>query len=299
MHMKHKYFIILLGLSHIINLLSAQTLTHPKVEKIANGFQFVEGPVWMEGEGLLFSDIPANRVYLWKEGSGVSVYQEPSGNSNGLAFDHEGFLLLAQHGPRQVGRLETIGIIVAIATHYNGKRLNSPNDLAVHSDGSIFFTDPPYGLTEQSETGFNGIYRLNKKGEVQLLDSTLYRPNGIAFSPDETRLYVTDTESRKVYVWDVTDDTTITSKKELAFLEPEGSGTDGMKVDPEGFLYVSGPIGIWILAPDGIPVDTIPVPGQTTNCAWGGENMQSLFVTSGNAVYKISNDKSKVTGKNE
>ncbi len=277
----------------------AQILTNPKVEKIADGFQFVEGPLWMEGVGLLFSDIPANRVYLWNEESGTSIYLEPSGNSNGLAFDENGYLLLAQHGPRQVVRLEEDENIVPIATHYNGMRFNSPNDLALHSDGSVFFTDPPYGLSDSSETGFNGIYRLSPQGEVQLLDSTLYRPNGIAFSPDETKLYVTDTESRKVYVWDIVDDTIVTNKQELAFLELTGGGTDGMKVDPEGFLYVTGPIGIWILTHDGIPIDTIPVPGQTTNCAWGGDDMQTLFVTSGNIVYKISNDSSTITTLNE
>ena len=270
---------------------TAQRITNPVVEKIAEGFQFVEGPVWKAGVGLYFSDIPANIVYLWNEWDGTVPSLQPSGNSNGLAFDEEGNLLLAQHGPRQVSRLEGAGTIIPLASHYDGKRLNSPNDLALHSDGSVFFTDPPYGLMDQggtSELGYNGIFRLSPSGEVQLLDSTLDRPNGIAFSPDETKLYVTDSETRRIYVWDVVDDTVISNKQQLAFMQPSGYA-DGMKVDPEGYLYVTGPIGIWIFHPDGTVIDTIPVPGQTSNCAWGDDGFQALYVTSGNAVHKIYN----------
>jgi len=244
--MIRRLFFLFAAVSGFSTMVTSQILTDPVVEKIAEGFQFVEGPVWKDGEGLLFSDIPADRVYLWTEGSGTSIYLEPSGNSNGLAIDADGYLLLAQHGPRQVARLEESGTIVPIATHYNGDRLNSPNDLTLHSDGSVFFTDPPYGLNDQQgtpELSFNGIFRLNLQGEVQLLDSTLERPNGIAFSPDETKLYVTDSDARIVYEWDVIDDSTLSNKHQLAYFEPFGYA-DGMEVDPEGYLYVSGPIGI-------------------------------------------------------
>jgi len=295
----------ILVITAIINCISfrmqAQLLTNPVVEKIADGFQFVEGPVWKVGMGLYFSDIPASTVYLWNEWDGAVPFLEPSGNSNGLAFDVQGNLLLAQHGPRQVARLEDDVTIVPLATHYDGKRLNSPNDLALHSDGSIFFTDPPYGLMDQggtSELGYNGIYRLSPSGEVQLLDSTLDRPNGIAFSPDETKLYVTDSETRRIYVWDVVDDSVIINKQQLAFMQPAGYA-DGLKVDPEGFLYVAGPIGIWIFHPYGTVIDTIPIPGQTSNCVWGNDDRQTLYVTSGSAVYKISNDTATTTGINE
>ncbi len=296
--MKRRLLVILVVCCCIPTISEAQILTNPIVEKITNGYQFVEGPVWKDGVGLLFSDIPANRVYLWTEEDGASVYLEPSGNSNGLAYNQDGYLLLAQHGPRQLARLEEGGTIIPIATHYDGLRLNSPNDLAMRSDGSVFFADPPYGLMDQggiSETGFNGIYRLSSSGEVQLMDTSLNRPNGIAFSPDETKLYVTDSETRKLFVWDVVDDTTITNKQELAFMQPAGYA-DGMKVDPEGYLYVSGPIGIWIFSSDGTAIDIIPVPGQTSNCAWGNDDRQTLFVTSGDAVYRISNDTVTISG---
>jgi sugar lactone lactonase YvrE len=266
-----------------------QLFTNPEVIKIADGFQFVEGPVWVESLGLLFSDIPANTVYLWTEEEGAEVYFTPSGNSNGLAMDNEGRLILCQHGPRQVAYRESDGSIIPLATHYDGKRLNSPNDLAIHSDGSVYFTDPPYGLNDQggtSELGFYGIYRLSPSGDLQLLDSTVNRPNGIAFSPDESKLYVTDSESRQIFIWDVDHDTTISNKTEFAYQEPFGY-TDGMKVDDEGYIYSSGPVGIWVYDPDGTALDTIAVPGQTSNCAIGDSDGKGLFVTSGDAVYRI------------
>ncbi len=257
------------------------------VEKIADGFQFVEGPVWKDG-ALLFSDIPANTIYKWIPDSGVSVFLKPSGNSNGLALDKNGNLLLAQHGLRQLARLENDGTLTPLATHYNGKRLNSPNDLAVNSNGTIFFTDPPYGINaSQEELRFYGIYSITTEGKLYLLDKTLYRPNGIAFSPDEKKLYVSDSEARNIYVWDVIDDSTIVNKKKLAYMQPLGYA-DGMKVDKYGFIFEAGPLGIWVFNSDGSFVDTIRIPGQTTNCCFG-EDGRTLFVTSGSAVYRVKN----------
>jgi gluconolactonase len=292
--MRKSYISVIIMLILILVILPELSSQSPVPEgneavEVADGFQFVEGPVWVEGTGLLFSDIPANIVYRWTEDDGASEYINPSGNSNGLALDNEGRLLLAQHGNRQIARREESGNIVPLATHYDGMRLNSPNDMAVKSDGSVFFTDPPYGLNNpatESETGFSGIYRLSPEGNVQLLDSTLYRPNGIAFSPDEFKLYVNDSEARIIYVWDVVDDTTIVNKQVFASMSPAGNA-DGMKVDDEGNVFSSGPIGIWVFSPDGTTLDTIPVPGQTTNCGWGPEK-KSLYITSGNAVYVIS-----------
>jgi gluconolactonase len=262
-------------------------LTHPVVQKIWGGFQFVEGPVWVDTLGLLFSDIPANKVYRWSLDSSLTEYLTPSGNSNGLALDKQGRLLLAQHGPRQVARREEDGNITPLATHYNGKRLNSPNDLVVKSDGSIFFTDPPYGIsTDQAELGFNGIYRLSLSGDLQLLDDEFYRPNGIAFSPDESKLYVAECEATKIYVWDVIADTAISNKRVFVDITLSG-GFDGMKVDSIGFVYCTGPTGIWVFSPEGEAVDTIKVPGQNTNCGWGGPNRDILYVTSGSSVYSI------------
>ena len=261
----------------------------PTVEKIAEGFMFTEGPVMLDSDILLFSDIPANTVYQWTADAGKSVYLTPSGNSNGLYLDRNGKLLLAQHGSRQVARLESDMSLTPLATHYNEKRLNSPNDLVQHSDGSVFFTDPPYGLNDQggtSELGYNGIYRISPSGEVQLLDNSLYRPNGIGLSPDESRLYVSDTESRIVYVWDLTETFTLSNKRQLARMQGVG-GADGMTVGRNGRLFVTGPEGVWVIEPDGTIVTTIAVPGQTTNCCWSGPNQTALYVTSGNAVYKI------------
>ncbi|NJK87744.1 MAG: SMP-30/gluconolactonase/LRE family protein [Bacteroidales bacterium] len=266
-------------------------LTDPVVEKLVGGFGFLEGPVWVEGTGLLFSDIPENTIFLFADDS-VSEYIKPSGNSNGLALDREGRLLICQHGPRRLIRLEKNGDTTILASHYQGKRLNSPNDLAVKSDGSIFFTDPPYGLFDQgaeTELGFNGVYRVSADGNLQLLDSSLTRPNGICLSPDESILYVNDTEKRKVFAWDIVNDTAIANKREVGYMEPRG-GADGMKVDKNGFLYVTGPIGIWVFSPEGAALDTIPVPGQTANCGWNSDST-ALYVTSGEGLYRIMNAK--------
>jgi sugar lactone lactonase YvrE len=258
-----------------------------ELQKIADGFQFVEGPVWMDDVGLLFSDIPANIVYQWSADSGIEEYLNPSGNSNGLALDSHNRLLLAQHGKRRLARIETDGTETALATHYDAKMLNSPNDIAVKSDGSVFFTDPPYGISpDQEELGFYGIYRLSPSGSLQLLDNSLQRPNGIAFSPDETKLYVGDSESNTIYAWNVINDTAIANKQQFAYMDGPSS-TDGMKVDEEGNLFATGPFGVWVFSPDGTVLDTIEVPGQTTNCNWGDNDRKTLYITSGSAVYRI------------
>jgi gluconolactonase len=286
-----KYSLFAIGLSFVFASFPvlAQSPVPPgaEAERIATGFQFVEGPVWSDELGLLFSDIPANTVYRWKPDSGVSVYLRPSGNSNGLAFDFQNRLLLAQHGNRRVARRDSTGVEVPLATHYEGKRLNSPNDIAVKSDGAIFFTDPPYGISpNQEELGFYGIYRLSPSGSLQLLDQSLRRPNGIAFSPDETKLYVSDTETRNIYSWEVVDDSLLANKQLLAHMNPAGSA-DGMKVDSEGNLFVTGPLGVWVFSPNGAALDTILVPGQTTNCNWGDIDRKTLYITSGSSVYRI------------
>ncbi|MCB9250023.1 MAG: SMP-30/gluconolactonase/LRE family protein, partial [Ignavibacteriales bacterium] len=155
----------------------------------------------------------------------------------------------------------------------------------VKSDGSIFFTDPPYGIKpEQEELGYYGIYRLNKNGKLRLLDNSLTRPNGIAFSPDEKLLYVTNSETKDIYVWDVAD-SIITNRRLFASMEPNGAG-DGLKINSEGRLFVAGSVGIWIFEKDGTFIEYIEVPGQTTNCAWGDEDGKTLYITSGDALYK-------------
>jgi gluconolactonase len=286
---KHKFVMTFVTLFIVIILVSGQSPV-PKnsvAVKIAGGFSFVEGPVWIDGVGLLFSDIPENTIYRWTPGSGVSVYLTPSGNSNGLALDAEGRLILAQHGKRRVARIEHNGSETDLASTYNGKKLNSPNDIAIKSDGSIFFTDPPYGISApEEELGFRGIFRISPAGDLQLLDSSLEYPNGIAFAPDETKLYVGHSDEMTVYVWDVVDDTTITNKQVFARM-PASCCTDGMKVGTAGNLFSTGPIGVWVYSPDGTVLDTIPVPGQTTNCCFGNADRKTLYITSGDAIYRI------------
>ena len=277
-NLKNKLF------SLFIFFFSITQLNFAQVEKVVDGFQFTEGPVWKDG-ALLFSDIPANKIYRWNVKDGLSVFLEPSGNSNGLALDKEGNLLLAQHGNRRLAKLFSDGKEISLASEYFGSKLNSPNDIAVKSDGSIFFTDPPYGIKpEQEELGYYGIYRLSKNGKLRLLDNSLRRPNGIAFSPDEKLLYVTNSETKDIYVWDVAD-SIITNRRLFASMEPNGAG-DGLKINSEGRLFVAGSVGIWIFEKDGTFIESIEIPGQTTNCAWGDEDRKTLYITSGDALYK-------------
>jgi len=259
-----------------------------EVDKIASGYQFVEGPLWREPGYLIFSDINGNTIYKWSPVDGKGIFYTPSGNSNGLAVDLQGRVLMAQHGKRQIARVEDDGTETPLATHFDSKRLNSPNDLTVKSDGSIWFTDPPYGInSSQKELGFYGIFRLSTNGELILLDNSLSRPNGIAFSPDETKLYVNDSQARKIYVWDIQPDLTLANKKLFATMSGSGSA-DGMEMDCNGNLYSSGPGGVWIYQPDGTLLDKIAVPEQTTNVAWGDSARNTLYITSGTSIYSIT-----------
>ena len=259
-----------------------------KLERIASGFQFVEGPVWNDSLGLLFSDIPANTVYRWTPDSGARVYLRPSSNSNGLTFDQQGRLLLAQTGTRRVARLESNGTQTPLASTYLGKKLNSPNDLVVKSDGSIFFTDPPFNIPagQAQELSFSGVFRISLSGNLQLLDSSLALPNGICFSPDESKLYVNNSSERVIYAWDVVNDSTIANKRRFASINPVGYA-DGMKVDAAGNIFCAGPLGVWVFAPNGAVLDTIPVPEQTANCNWGDADRKALYITAATAVYRI------------
>ena len=257
------------------------------VEKVADGFNFIEGPVLKDGK-ILFSDIPENTIFQFEEEKGVTEYYKPSGNSNGLMLNAEGELLMAQHGKRRVAKISNSGNEIALIEKYNGKLLNSPNDMTIHSDGSIFFTDPPYGIkSEQEELGFFGIYKLTPSGDLYLLDKSLIRPNGIALSPDESKLYVSDSKSQEIFVWDVIDDKTIGNKSLLIKMEGEGS-PDGLKVNKSGTIYSTGPEGIWVINADGSVKTIIKVPGHNTNCNWGNSDQSILFVTTAKALYKIT-----------
>jgi gluconolactonase len=262
-----------------------------ELDKIATGFIFVEGPVWHPGGFLIFSDINGNTVYKWDPLTGKSsAFHTPSGNSNGLSLDLLGNVLMCQHGERRVARLNADDSETPLADSYDGKRLNSPNDLAVKSDGSVYFTDPPYGInSSQEELHYCGIFRISPAGEVILLDKTLSRPNGICFSPDESKLYVNDSQALKIYVWDVQPDLTI-ANKQLFYTMPGSGAADGMKTDSQGRLYSAGPGGVWIFAPDKTLIDKIAVPETVTNLNWGDADYQTLFITAGISVYSIRLD---------
>lgn len=261
------------------------------VEQVVTGFQFTEGPIWTADGALLFSDIPANTIYRWAGGDSVDVHRRPSGHSNGLAFSHQGHLLLAQHDGR-VSRIADDGTETTLAASYDGKRLNSPNDLTVASNGNVYFTDPPYGVEEaQRELEFSGVYRLDGSGELTLLVDDFARPNGLAFSPDESTLYVNDSRRGHIRAFDVTPDGHITNGREFAVLEGDAPGApDGMVTDRSGRVYSTGPGGIWVFDADGTELARIAVPERATNLAWGGPDGQTLYITTANSIYRIRLD---------
>ncbi len=272
-----------------------------EIEKLAGGFQFTEGPVWVSDGYLLFSDIPANSIYKWTPGEETEIFRKPSGHANGLSLDCEGRLLACEHDGR-VSRTEKDGSIVSLAEHFDGKRLNSPNDIAVKSDGSIYFTDPPYGLPEQKvgkELTFNGVFRLDS-GILKLLDDSFERPNGIAFSPDERVLYVDDSARGHIRAFDVGSDGLLENGRIFAELRnPSEEGVpDGMKVDVEGNVFCTGPGGIWVLEPSGELLGVLRFPEIPANLAWGAPDRKTMYVTARTGLYRrrVNTGGSPLTG---
>jgi gluconolactonase len=264
-------------------------LPEQQPQLVAKGFHFTEGPVWHPDGYLLFSDIPGNSIYRYVPNRGVQKFVSPSRNSNGLTFDRAGRLLACEHGGRQVSRIDDAGEMRPLVESYDGKPFNSPNDVIVHSSGSIFFTDPPYGIDpEPGEQGFNGVYRHDPGGEVTLLLDDLERPNGLAFSPDETILYVADSRSRRVLSFHVNQDLTIGTPQEFANMDVLGPGNpDGIKVDTQGNVYAAAAGGIWVLEPSGNHVGTIEFPELPANLAFGGQRYRTLYVTARTGVYSF------------
>ncbi len=258
-------------------------------ERLATGFQFTEGPVWMPEGYLLFSDIPANRIYKWSEAGGIEVWREPTGQSNGLTLDRRNRLVACEHSNRRVSRIESDGTVVCLADRHEGGRLNSPNDVVVRSDGVIYFTDPPYGIEpEQKEQAFNGVYRITPGGEPEIVAEDFERPNGLAFSPDESVLYIDDSAHRHVRAFDVRPDGTLTKSRVLASMDhPQPGSPDGMKVDSKGHLYVAGATGVWVFEPDGTRLGVIVPPERPSNCAWGDEDRRTLYITAQASLYRI------------
>ncbi len=268
----------------------ADLVPNPNPKKLVGGLQFTEGPAWHPDGYLLFSDIPADRIIEYTPATGaVETRISPSRNSNGLAFDGEGRLLACEHTGRRVSRQGASGEMETVASHWRGKRFNSPNDLVVHSSGAIFFTDPPYGIEpELAEIGFNGVYRIDADGGATLLENDFGRPNGIAFSPDETTLYVDDTERRNVRAFDVGADLSLRNDRMLIDMNVDEAGSpDGMKVDALGNLYVTGAGGVWVVDAGGAHLGTIAFPELPANVAFGGAERRTLYVTARTSLYSV------------
>lgn len=311
----------------IIRLDSALDAIVPKnakIEKLASGFQFTEGPVWVRvsasaaapqelastkqiGGYLLFSDPNNNTIYRWTPGGQISVFRTKSGydgvdigeysqpGSNGLTLDSEGRLTINEHGNRRVTRLEKNGDLTVLADRYEGKRLNSPNDLVYKSDGALYFTDPPFGLPKffddpRKELPYSGVFRLFN-GKLQLVSKELSGPNGLAFSPDEKYLYVGNWDEKKKVVmrYEVNADGTLSNGKVFYDMTnaPGKDAIDGIKVDRQGNVYASGPGGLWILSPAGKHLGTIVGSEHPHNLAWGDEDGKTLYMTAETGLYRI------------
>jgi gluconolactonase len=282
-----------------------------RIEKLADGFQWTEGPVWRARGGyLLFSDIPNNTINRWKEGEGVTVYLRPAGyngsspfgrelGTNGLTVDAHGALVMADHGNRQIARLDEANFTrTTLADRYQGKRLNSPNDLVFHPNGDLYFTDPPYGLdglndSKAKELPFNGVYRLTPNGELTVLTGELTFPNGIAISPDGRTLYVAVSDPRRPLwmAYDIQADGTIARGR--VFFDPaplvaQGriGSPDGMKVDRAGNLFATGPGGVLVLSPAGKHLGTILTGQRTANVAFGDDG-STLYMTADKTLLRM------------
>lgn len=267
-----------------------------QLERIATGCTFTEGPVWnAQGGYLLWSDMPEDKMRRWTPSEGMTIFRAPCNKSNGMAYDKQGRLVTCEHVSRQVSRTGRDGSIVTLASHYQGKRLNSPNDVVVKSDGSICFSDPPYGLIlpygaiGEQELDFQGVYRLPPyRSSLTLLVDDFDRPNGLAFSPDESRLYIDDTVREHIRVFDVQPDGTIRGGRVFAELRGDGPGApDGMKIDREGHVYCTGPGGIHVFDPDGGLLGRIKMPEHTANLAWGDADWRTLYITASTSVYRL------------
>jgi gluconolactonase len=264
-------------------------------ERIATGFLFVEGPLWHPAEkSLLFSDMPGDHLRKWTA-QGVATYRKPCAQSNGLAWDRQGRLIVCEHATSQVTRTESDGRSTVIAAHHDGKELNSPNDVVVKTDGGIYFTDPTYGRNEYFGNprplprDFRGVYRAEPEGgKVTLLADDFAQPNGLCFSRDERQLFVNDTERGHIRVFDVDSSGALANSRVFAETRGEGAGApDGMKIDGAGNIYCCGPGGIHVFDPVGICLGVIRMPEYSANFCFGDDDLRSLYVTASTSVYRL------------
>jgi len=261
-----------------------------KVEKLAGDMKFLEGPTWVSSGGgyLVFSDIPANQLKKWSEGK-LTVFREPSQNANGNTTDREGRLVTAEHSGRRISITEKDGAVHPLVERYEGKKFSSPNDVVVKSDGTVWFTDPPYGLPkgEQKEQEGNYVFQFDPKtSKTKIVIKDFDMPNGLCFSPDEKKLYVADSgKPRHIRVFDVNEDGTVSNGK--IFCAIDKGGPDGIRCDAEGRIWSSAGDGVHIFAVDGSLIGKILVPQAPANLCFGGSDGKTLFITARTALYSI------------
>ena len=266
-----------------------------ELEQVATDFIFTEGAMWNGAtRELVFSDMPGDIMRKWSAESGISVLRQPSSKTNGNYYDLEGRLISCEHETSRVVREEANGTLSVLATHYEGKELNSPNDVIVKSDGAIYFTDPTYGrmdvfgLLREQDLDFQGVYRIDpNSGDLSLLANDFQQPNGLTFSLDEQQLFVNDTDAGHIRLFDVAEDGSISGGEVWAVPEGAGDGgCDGMKIDSEGNLYCTGPGGLHVYASDATCLGVLEVPEVAANFTWGDDDLQALYITASTSLYR-------------
>lgn len=280
-------------MSEILRDQGLSSLIAGSVETIATGFQFTEGPLWLPDGSLLFQDIRAERTYRWTEAGGVTLLRDSTGAANGQTFGPQGWIYFCEQNGRRLSRMRPDGTQVGtVVENWEGKRLNSPNDVVARADGLLFFTDPPYGVAPEARSlPFQGVYSLTPEGRLELQLDDFEKPNGLALSPDGRTLYVCDTARYHVRAFSLDADGTIVggSGRIFAEMDPgEPGGPDGMKLDRDGRVYVAVALGIWVFEADGRLLGIIATPKRPSNLAWCGQGGKTLAITAVDAVHQVS-----------